>query len=67
MKPFLWALLPLGALIVLLLFNLTETDQYEFGVETPPAPGNNVDAEDAAFVWKTGVHAALLQRSRFAS
>lgn len=49
MKGFLWALIPLGTLVVLLLFNLNETDRYEFGVETPTAPGNNVDAEDAAF------------------
>jgi hypothetical protein len=49
MRAFLWSLLPLGALVVLLLFNLTETDRYDFGVETPTAPGNNVDAEDAAF------------------
>jgi hypothetical protein len=49
MKGFLWALIPLGTLVVLLLFNLNETDRYEFGLETPPAPGNNVDAEDAAF------------------
>jgi hypothetical protein len=49
MKGFLWALLPLGTLAVLLLFNLNETDRYEFGTEAPPAPGNNVDPEDAAF------------------
>jgi len=46
MKAFAWALLPLGVLVVLLLFNLTETDRYEFGTETPPAPGNNVDLDD---------------------
>jgi len=41
-KGFLWALLPLTALVVLLLFNLTETDQYDFGTETPLA-----EADDA--------------------
>ena len=49
MKTFAWALIPLGALVVLLLFNLTETDRYEFGTETPPAPGNNVDVDDPGF------------------
>ncbi|HZE98227.1 MAG TPA: hypothetical protein VE981_14445 [Planctomycetota bacterium] len=47
MKALAWAALPLGALVVLLLFNLGETDYYEFGTETPPPPGNNVDPEDA--------------------
>jgi hypothetical protein len=47
MKAFAWALIPLGALVVLLLFNLTESDHYEFGTETPLPPGNNVDAEDS--------------------
>ena len=49
MKGFLWALLPLGALATLLLFNLNETDVYEFGTETPPAAGSNVDADDPGF------------------
>jgi hypothetical protein len=48
-KGFLWALLPLGTLVVLLLLNLKESDQYEFGTEQFPAPGNNVDADDGAF------------------
>lgn len=49
MKALAWALIPLGALVVLLLFNLTESDHYEFGTETPPGPGNNVDADDPGF------------------
>ena len=49
MKPFVWVLLALGALIVLLLFNLTESDHYEFGTETPPGPENNVDSDDSSF------------------
>jgi hypothetical protein len=48
-KPVAWALIPLGALVVLLLLNLTETDRYEFGTETPTPPGNNVDADDPGF------------------
>ncbi len=35
--------------IVLLVLNLREIDNYEFGSLTPPAKGNNVDADDAAF------------------
>jgi hypothetical protein len=49
MKAVAWALIPLGTLVVLLLLNLTEIDRYEFGTETPPAPGNNVDADDPGF------------------
>ena len=46
MKGFLWALLPFSILVVLLVLNLGETDLYEFGTETPPPPGNNVDVDD---------------------
>ncbi|HLY10320.1 MAG TPA: hypothetical protein VKW04_13515 [Planctomycetota bacterium] len=49
MKAAAWALIPFGALIVLLVLNLNEIDHYEFGTETPPAPGNNVDADDPGF------------------
>jgi len=49
MKGFLWALLPLSALVVLLILNLGEIDQYEFGTETPTPPGNNVDVDDPGF------------------
>jgi len=46
MKGFIWAFLPLGALILLLVLNLGEIDHYEFGTETPLPPGNNVDEDD---------------------
>ncbi len=49
MKAWIWAMIPLGALVVLLLLNLNEIDHYEFGTETPPSPGNNVDADDPGF------------------
>jgi len=49
MKGLAWAALPLITLVVLLVLNLGESDRYEFGTETPTPPGNNVDAEDAAF------------------
>lgn len=49
MKGFLWALLPLGALAVLLLFNLNEKDRYEFGAAAPAGPANNVDVDDPGF------------------
>lgn len=49
MKGFAWAALPLTALVVLLVFNLGESDHYEFGTETPTPPGNNVDPDDNAF------------------
>lgn len=49
MKGLAWAALPLVTLVVLLLFNLGESDRYEFGTETPTPPGNNVDADDSAF------------------
>lgn len=43
-------LLPVMALaIVILVLNLREADEYEFGVLTPPGPGNNVPADDFAF------------------
>lgn len=35
--------------ILVLVLNLREVDDYEFGTETPPAPGNNVPADDFAF------------------
>ena len=35
--------------IVILVLNLRESDDYEFGSETPPGPGNNVPADDFAF------------------
>jgi hypothetical protein len=35
--------------IVLLVLNVRERDYYEFGTEKPPAKGNTVTAEDAAF------------------
>lgn len=49
MKALLWALLPLGTLAVLLLFNLNETDRYEFGTAATPAAGNSVDVDDPGF------------------
>ena len=38
-----------GVAILLLALNLRESDYYEFGTETPPGIGNNVDADDGAF------------------
>lgn len=35
--------------IVILILNLGEIDNYEFGTETLPGPENNVTADDAAF------------------
>ena len=39
----------LGLGIVLLVLNLREADDYEFGTLTPPAKGSNVTADDFAF------------------
>jgi hypothetical protein len=48
-KPLLWALAPLAFMILILVLNLCEIDNYEFGTETPPGPGSNVPADDGAF------------------
>jgi hypothetical protein len=45
-KAFRRALAPLAGVVVLLVLNLCEIDDYEFGTETPPAPGSNVPAGD---------------------
>ena len=45
--PFLLVVLAFG--ILLLVLNLREIDDYEFGTETPPGPGSNVAADDNAF------------------
>ena len=45
--PFVLALLGLGGVLVLL--NLREADDYEFGTLTPPPKGSNVAADDFAF------------------
>jgi hypothetical protein len=45
--PFVLVLLGLG--IVLLVLNLREADDYEFGALTPPAKGSNVSSDDFAF------------------
>jgi hypothetical protein len=39
----------MGFAILLLILNLRESDHYEFGSETPPPRGNNVDGDDGAF------------------
>lgn len=49
-KAVLWAPLPLAFIVVLLILNVRERSEYEFGTVTPPAAGNNVPADDAAFL-----------------
>jgi hypothetical protein len=44
-----WALAPLALIASLLILNLREIDDYEFGTETPPGPASNVPADDNAF------------------
>src|SRR5947207_5907496 len=48
-KAFPFLLVVLGFAILLLILNLREIDDYEFGTETPPGPGSNVAADDNAF------------------
>lgn len=45
--PFVLGILGIG--VVLLVLNLREADDYEFGTLTPPAKGSNVTADDFAF------------------
>jgi hypothetical protein len=43
-----WALAPLAFVGLLVILNLCEIDDYEFGTETPPGRGSNVPAGDPA-------------------
>ena len=45
--PFVLVLLSVG--ILLLVLNLREADDYEFGTLAPPAKGSNVTPDDFAF------------------
>ena len=45
--PFVLGILGIG--VVLLVLNLREADDYEFGTRTPPPKGSNLTADDFAF------------------